>query len=275
MDAGSVRQVACRVSARQLAALLVLLVMVGMVFGLIGPVLPALANQPYVEGTAVCVDGTVMIEWTAWSWLQTGGPGSGNPDIQIRFDGVGVASGAFTAENGYEFSGQNPWPNPDVQLPDQGPDTVYVLAYAVAPFDNGDGQGTSTRRTVTLPAGFAESCAPASTTTQPPVTTTTESTTTTQPSATTTTAPTTTEAPTTTTTQASVNSVPETGVLGIQVSLPENAQVAAVTVETLPFTGLSSGSMALFAAASAGAGLLLILLAARRKDEKSPTRSWN
>jgi len=259
------------VSARQLAALFVLLLMVGMVLGVIGPVLPALANQPYVEGNAVCIDGTVMIEWTAWSWLQTGGPGSGNPDIQIRFDGDAVASGAFTAENGYEFSGQNPWPNPDVQLPDQGPDTVYVLAYAVAPFDNGDGQGTSTRRTVTLPEGFAENCAPSSTTTQPPVTTTTESTTTTQ-SATTTTATTSTEV-TTTTTQATVTA-PETGVLGIQVSVPENAQVEAVTVETLPFTGFSSGAMALLAAASAGAGLLL-LLAGRRKDEKSPTRRWS
>jgi hypothetical protein len=64
----------------------------------------------------------------------------------------------------------------------------------------------------------------------------------------------------------------ETEVLGIQVSAPEAAQVA--TQETLPFTGVSTSSMALLASAFAGAGLLL-LLAARQNDEKSPARSWN
>ncbi len=67
---------------------------------------------------------------------------------------------------------------------------------------------------------------------------------------------------------------PETGVLGIQVSAPEAAQVNQVTQETLPFTGISTGSMALLAAAFAGAGLLLPL-AARQNDERTPVRSWN
>jgi hypothetical protein len=62
--------------------------------------------------------------------------------------------------------------------------------------------------------------------------------------------------------------------LGIQVSAPETPQVNQVTQETLPFTGISTGSMALLAAAFAGVGLLL-LLAARQNDEKSPVRSWN
>ena len=66
----------------------------------------------------------------------------------------------------------------------------------------------------------------------------------------------------------------ESSVLGIQVSLPENLQVNPVTQETLPFTGVSTGSMALLAAAFAGAGLLL-LLAARQTEEKNPARSWN
>jgi len=64
---------------------------------------------------------------------------------------------------------------------------------------------------------------------------------------------------------------PETDVLGIQVSAPE---VAQVTQETLPFTGISTGSLALLATAFAGVGLLL-LLAARQNDEKNPARSWN
>jgi hypothetical protein len=55
------------------------------------------------------------------------------------------------------------------------------------------------------------------------------------------------------------------------VSAPE---VAQVTQETLPFTGISTGSMALLAAAFAGGGLLL-LLAARQNDERTPVRSWN
>jgi hypothetical protein len=66
----------------------------------------------------------------------------------------------------------------------------------------------------------------------------------------------------------------ETEVLGIQVTAPVTPQVNQVTQETLPFTGISTGSMALLAAAFAGAGLLL-LLAARQNDEKSPVRSWN
>jgi hypothetical protein len=71
-----------------------------------------------------------------------------------------------------------------------------------------------------------------------------------------------------------VLTVPETDVLGIQVSAPETPQVNQVTQETLPFTGISTASMALLAAAFAGVGLLL-LLAARQNDERTPVRSWN
>ena len=103
-----------------------------------------------------------------------------------------------------------------------------------------------------------------------------ESTTTTAQQSTTTSPPTNTPTttPTTPSTSLPFDSVPEveTEVLGIQVSAPEAAQVA--TQETLPFTGVSASSMALLAAAFAGAGLLL-LLAARQNDEKSPARSWN
>ena len=120
------------------------------------------------------------------------------------------------------------------------------------------------------------------TTTAQETTTTTaqETTTTTGRETTTTTGQTTTSVPTnvpttTPTTPPSTipfDSVPEVSVLGIQVSAPAAAQVA--TQETLPFTGVSTSSMALLAAAFAGAGLLL-LLAARQNDEKSPVRSWN
>jgi len=275
--AESVRQNSWRPSGRHLAAFVVLLLMLGMMVGVIGPVLPAQANQPYVVAEAACVDGAVVIQWNAFSWLQTGGPGSGNPDIQIRFDSVPVASGAFTAENGYEFSGQNPWPNPDIQLPDQPADTVYVLAYAVAPFDNGTNQGSSARWTVTLPAGFAADCAsPTTTTSQPPTTTTTSGTTTTTSgpqSNTTTQTPTSGSVPETLVLATQVTG-PESGVLGIQVSAPA-PQVNQVTLETLPFTGISTGSIALIAAALSGAGLLLLLTARKNDGDRKPNRSWN
>ena len=64
----------------------------------------------------------------------------------------------------------------------------------------------------------------------------------------------------------------EVEVLGIQVSAPVAAQVA--TQETLPFTGISTSSMALLALALAGIGLLLSM-ASRQPDERTPARSWD
>jgi hypothetical protein len=64
----------------------------------------------------------------------------------------------------------------------------------------------------------------------------------------------------------------ETEVLGIQVSAPAVAQVE--TQGTLPFTGLSTGSMALLAIALAGVGVLL-LMASRQAEERTPLRNWN
>ena len=53
------------------------------------------------------------------------------------------------------------------------------------------------------------------------------------------------------------------------------APVAAqVTQATLPFTGMSTTSMAVVAAGMAALGLLL-LAASRQTEEKSPARSWN
>ena len=61
------------------------------------------------------------------------------------------------------------------------------------------------------------------------------------------------------------------GVAGIQVSAPV---VAQVTQATLPFTGVSTTSMAVVSAGLAALGLLL-LAASRRSDEQDPARSWS
>ena len=133
---------------------------------------------------------------------------------------------------------------------------------------------TSTSEATTTTSEATTTTSEATTTTSEATTTTSQATTTTSQATTTTTAQVTTTQPESSTTSSSLpfDSVPEVEVLGIQVSAPEAAQVA--TQETLPFTGVSTSSMALLAAAFAGAGLLL-LLAARQNDEKSPARSWN
>jgi hypothetical protein len=130
--------------------------------------------------------------------------------------------------------------------------------------------------TTTTTSEATTSTSEATTSTSEATTSTSEATTSTSEATTSTTAQVTTTQPQSSTTSSSLpfDSVPEveTEVLGIQVSAPEAAQVA--TQETLPFTGVSTSSMALLASAFAGAGLLL-LLAARQNDEKSPARSWN
>jgi hypothetical protein len=130
--------------------------------------------------------------------------------------------------------------------------------------------------TTSTSQGSTTSTSQGSTTTGSTTTTSEGSTTTTSQATTTTGQQVTTTQQESSTTSSSVpfDSVPEvdTEVLGIQVSAPEAAQVA--TQETLPFTGISTGSMALLAAAFAGVGLLL-LLAARQNEEQTPARSWS
>jgi hypothetical protein len=115
-------------------------------------------------------------------------------------------------------------------------------------------------------------CVPAVTTTTEDTTTTTveDTTTTTAEETTTTTADvggtTTTTAQETTTTTAQVG--------GIVVTLPSAAQVSNTTASTLPFTGMSTGSVAVIGAALTAMGALL-LVASRRGEDKSAVRSWS
>ena len=158
---------------------------------------------------------------------------------------------------------------------------------------------TTAAPTTTTTAGptTTTTAAPTTTTTAAPTTTTTttEGTTTTAgPTTTTTTTEGTTTTtlgttntsspgpgPSTTTTLASTTStvaVGETEVLGIQVSAPEAAQVSpaqVATQETLPFTGMSTSSMALLAIALAGIGVLLLMASRKAEEERTPVGRWN
>ena len=82
---------------------------------------------------------------------------------------------------------------------------------------------------------------------------------------------TTTEMTTTTTAPTTTETVPEVSVAGIQIEAPVAAQV---TQATLPFTGVSTTSMAVIAAGLAAMGILLLALS-RQSEERNPARSWN
>ncbi|MDP3985050.1 MAG: hypothetical protein Q8Q52_08630 [Acidimicrobiia bacterium] len=109
------------------------------------------------------------------------------------------------------------------------------------------------------------------------VTTAEETTTTAEETTTTAAGTTTTTAAGTTTTTAAGTTTTTAEVGGIVVTNPSNPQVSntsASTASTLPFTGMSSGSMAIIGAALAGMGSLL-LVASRKGEDKLAVRSWS
>lgn len=100
----------------------------------------AQAYQLSIAATAVCApSGAPVINYTATSWRI--GFGGANAQIQIQFNGVGVATDAFQAPS-YSFSGSAAAP--------AGP-TVVVTALAVGNWDDGAAGGQSASITVTLP----------------------------------------------------------------------------------------------------------------------------
>jgi hypothetical protein len=132
---------------------------------------------------------------------------------------------------------------------------------------------TSQPSTTTTQPATTTSTQPSTTTTGQQTTTTGQQTTTTGQQTTTTggQSTTTTGQQTTSTTAPTTTTVGEVGVAGIQVSA---AVAAQATQQTLPFTGISTSSMAVVAAGLAAMGLLLIALS-RQPEEKDPDRAWN
>jgi hypothetical protein len=107
---------------------------------------PASAHHTNISATAVC-DTTVggfVINYESVSWYYLGFEG-GNSRIDILFNGVAVASGAYVAPT-FRFSGSLPAPA------GAGPgSTVTVTALAVNVWDDGYPAGQSSSVAVTLP----------------------------------------------------------------------------------------------------------------------------
>lgn len=93
-----------------------------------------------LTATAVCTNGSPFIQYTATSVFAAGA--GGHAQIEIRFDGNTVATGAFQSSNGYSFSGSAAAP--------AGPQ-VAVMAIAVGPWGNAAAGGQNASVLVTLP----------------------------------------------------------------------------------------------------------------------------
>lgn len=104
----------------------------------------ARAYQLSIAATAVCADsGSPVINYTATSWRA--GFGGANAQIQIQFNGVAVATGAFQSPS-YSFSGTAAAP---------AGTQATVTALAVGNWDDGASGGQSASVTIALP----ENCA--------------------------------------------------------------------------------------------------------------------
>jgi hypothetical protein len=130
---------------------------------LVAMALPASAHHPEITASASCVDGAATISYTATAWQpEPGQEGTrGNPSIEITVDyGAGpvvVTVGAFTAANGYSFTGTIVAP--------AGATQATVRATPTAEWDNGSAGGDYRETTVTLPTdcvpeGGDEGCTP-------------------------------------------------------------------------------------------------------------------
>lgn len=99
----------------------------------------ASAVSVYVDATAVCSQGSPVIQFAARPWNPE--PAAANPQIEIRFNSVTVATGAFQAPD-YSFSGSAAAPSGA---------QVTVTALAVGTWGNGLPGGQSASVLVTVP----------------------------------------------------------------------------------------------------------------------------
>jgi hypothetical protein len=101
----------------------------------------AWAHHPTITATAVCESSAAVINYTSVSWSPDPIIGE-NSKIDIRFNGVLIASGAYVFATGNQFSGSAPAPTGN---------SVTVSAEAVNPWGDGAAGGQSESVTVDIP----------------------------------------------------------------------------------------------------------------------------
>jgi hypothetical protein len=222
-----------------------------MVVGVFALAFPALATHPEIDSTASC-DGTV--NWTATAWANGDPWRRTTPDDSVEIYRLSsdaatlIAVGEFNAGNGFSFSGSLSAPNGQL---------VRLRAVATEGFFEDEAM------TILVAAGsFREAnvrvpdpCQ-STTTTEGPTTTTGD------------------VGGTTVTTSASTTTTePPVTVSGIVVTPPSNPQVGS-TASTLPFTGMSTGSLAVIGGGLIALGLALAVMS-RRTEDSLASRSWS
>jgi hypothetical protein len=187
----------------------------------------ALAHYPVVSGEQNC-GGTLT--YTVRAWNGKTDASRTNPDVRVKVDGALVQTGAFTKENGFQFSGT-------VEL--GTPRTVVVWVKAFADWGNGAAPGEAHKVTVYPPKDCPPSSSSTSTSGSSTSTSTTAGPTTTvpptMPPTSGTAAPTSTMAPTTTGRTTTTAPVPSSTVAPTTIAQPTTTVGGG-----LPFTGANA-----------------------------------
>jgi len=247
------------------------------VMGVSGALLILMALVLMLAAPAVAIEGNCTALNGGWNVGVTSGPwgsitDNGNGSVSVTLNPGYSLELCVKGGNGYliyevSSSGGPFWPPSDCG---QGAGQCGLSHWGVR-----DVQFTTTttaEETTTTAEETTTTAEETTTTAEETTTTTVEETTTTAEETTTTTAE---VGGTTVTTSASTTTTePPVTVSGIVVTLPSNPQVSNTTAGTLPFTGLSTGSVAVIGAALTAMGALL-LVASRRGEDKSAVRSWS
>lgn len=216
------------------------------------------AHHPEIEATTVCAPtvGRATVRVRVVSWITDDPSRRHNDDIEVTIAGA-TYHGAFTAENGYEFSFTH-------EVPADG---AEIVIRAVARVDWGpnreiEGVGDATEIRITAPTACTEpgpATSTTTTTTRPGATSTSSSSTTSPSSTTATTAPATTIAPTTigatSSTTAPATTAPATTLATTTVTVRGTTEERPTTTASGGAgTGVSTGSGSGSGSGGAGSG---------------------
>jgi hypothetical protein len=233
-----------------------LLILMALVLMLAAPALATHVDPVFVEGNQNCNAATGLVELTRFEPVSSGSQ-----------DGVTITV------NGDTFDWSSTVDIAAVFVKGGSDGNLYL-------YPGGAASDTGLHAPVNASGGFAglshiTFCVPDATppTTEDTTPTTEDTTPTTEDTTPTTEDTTPTTEDTTPTTEGTTSTTEGADVGGIVVTLPSSPQVSNTTASTLPFTGMSTGSLAVIGAALGAMGTLL-LVASRRVQEKSAARHW-